>query len=346
MESKKRKSGEIEKDLKDLEVSKHRRIHDTVDEDIRTCAYKTHKRVEEMYRKGQTEIFNDERFIQLIFYEVLCKHFEIDELAKKGRIVLEFPAQALQGFKTKASGAPRELDIAIDRKKKLEADKNIPIAIEMKLAAKCYTPAKMPQIQSDLIRLSFLQQSKEVLGPSAKKSEKVSDKKSEKVAGPSAKKSEDKKGEKVAETSAKKSEKEAGRSSEIKVVPGPAEKCYFFMFGLKEELNGLYLPGFSEDYQKKKDKYKYGDEKSCWSLSVSDQCDSVMVKSVFLHPERVVKERLANEICIKMLADTTNNDFHSSFELKEDPKTFHTGIKAWTVCKPDPGKGFVDEGKK
>lgn len=145
--------------VKGLAISDPRSTHDATDTNIKTCAFQAHKKIEEMYRQGRREMFKDERFIQFIFYEVLCDHYKIKDT---GRVVLEFPAQALQGFKPpKTPGAPRALDIAIDTGKELETDKNIPIAIEMKLAAN----PKKAAIQSDLVRLSFLQQSK----PSDKK---------------------------------------------------------------------------------------------------------------------------------------------------------------------------------
>ena len=272
--------------------AKVRKKHDA-DEIIEKCAYETHKKVEEMYRKGQTEMFKDERFIQYALYQVLCEHYKIDKPEKKERVVLEFAAKSLQPFKADGKGGkPRALDLAIDPGTSLLLDQAIPIAIEMKLAANCYDKQKMIAIQSDLIRLSFL------------------------------------------------------RYRSVLPHEQSAEKCYFIMFGLKEELDNLYLPGFNKDHQTNNAKFKHGSEKHGWSFPISEKCDPAMVKSVFLDPNRGGKLKgydLVDELHIQLVADTTNHDFHASFVMKGDFKTFKTGVKVWAVCMPDVGQGILME---
>ena len=146
-------------------------VLDANDKLVRDCALEAHKRVELMYRKGRTEVFKDERFIQFILYQVFCEKLGINSQEKKDRVVLEFPATLLQHFKQVGTpGKPRALDFAISPDDELIMDVVIPIAIEMKLAANCYNSTKMAAIQSDLIRLSFLRQRESIgVGPYARK---------------------------------------------------------------------------------------------------------------------------------------------------------------------------------
>ena len=262
---------------------------DATDNAIVDCAYNAHKVVEEMYRRGQTETFRDERYTQFVLYQILCQKYGIDGPGKAGQVVLEFPAQLLQPFKT-GGGKPRALDIAISPGHQLTLEDRIPVAMEMKLGANIFTSAKMADVQSDLIRLSFLRQRAVVEGPSA-------------------------------------------------------QKCYFITFGLKEELNDLVLPGFSMDYQRAEDRFKYDDVSFCWSLSITDNCNKDMVKSVFLDPGRAGRRTgfdLVNELCVKLLADTTS-DFFGPFPLNEPAATFKTGVKVWMVCMPNLAKGFITD---
>ena len=234
-------------------------------------------------------MFKDERFVQFILYQVFCERIEINSPAKADRVVLEFPAKLLQPFKPVGMpGKPRALDFAISPYRPLTLDNTIPIAIEMKLGANCYTPDKMAAIQSDLIRLSFLRQRRIIEGPSA-------------------------------------------------------EKAYFIMFGLKEELDGLYFPGLSKNDQEHEDEYKYRDVPFCWSLPITSEehFNKQIVKAVFLDPNRAGYEKgfdIVDEVCMELSADTTSG---TSFALDEDPKAFKTGVKVWTVHMPDISKGFI-----
>ena len=112
------------------------------------------------------------------------------------------------------------------------------------------------------------------------------------------------------------------------------------MFGLTGELNDIFLPGFSDDHQTGKDTYKYGKVDNCWSLSIEKECDPDMVKEKFQDPKRAENHQLVNEICISMLADTTNPKGQLLVKGK-----LHTAMKAWIVHKPDISKGFVKEKK-
>ena len=236
----------------------------------------------ETYHKGQTEMFKDERFVQFILYQVFCEKLRIDDPKKENRVVLEFPAKLLQPFKRVGTpGKPRALDFAISHTADpLLLDAVIPMAIEMKLAANCYTAAKMAAIQSDLIRLSFLRQREDLQGPYAR-------------------------------------------------------KCYFIMFGLKEELNGMNVPGFSQAHQRKlTDKVE--------SLSIMQLCDKDMVEKVFLNPKRIGKLTgydIIDEIRVQDLADSTIGPLAAA--RGEDPRRFKTDVKAWIVHKPDPSNGFL-----
>ena len=117
------------------------------------------------------------------------------------------------------------------------------------------------------------------------------------------------------------------------MVYGPcARKCYFIMFGLKEELDGLFLPGFKKNFHEE-GAVKYQDVPSCWSLPITKFCDKGMVKSVFLDPKREGESKgydLVDEICIRLVGDTTIM-----------PKAFQTGVKVWVVYMPDPDNGFI-----
>ena len=281
---------DVEKKYQQLDPYKMRKSAlDDVDQLVSDSAYEAHKRIELMYRSGQTEMFKDERFVQFILYQVFCEKFGINSPAKADRVVLEFPAKLLQPFKPAGMpGKPRALDFAISPRRPLTLDDKIPIAIEMKLGANCYTPDKMAAIQSDLIRLSFLRQRRIIEGPSA-------------------------------------------------------EKAYFIMFGLREELDGLCFPGLSENDQKHEDEFRYRDVPFCWSLPISSEehFNKKMVKDVFLDPRRAGLEEgfdIVDEVCIKLLADTTSGLFSTSFE---DPKAFETGVQVWMVHMPDISKGFI-----
>ena len=162
---------EVEKKYQQLDPYKMRKSGlDDVDQLVLESAYESHKRIELMYRSGQREMFKDERFVQFILYQVFCEKIGIDSPGKADRVVLEFPAKLLQPFKPIGMpGKPRALDFAISPYGPLTLNGKIPIAIEMKLAANCYTPDKTAAIQSDLIRLSFLRQRGIVQGPSAEK---------------------------------------------------------------------------------------------------------------------------------------------------------------------------------
>lgn len=126
------------------------------------------------------------------------------------------------------------------------------------------------------------------------------------------------------------------------IFQGPsAEKCVFIMFGLSEELDSLYLPGFSKDDQERDE---YDGVPSCWSLSVTKEFHTDTVKSVFLDPTRAGKKTgfdIVDEVCIKLMADTTTDFFSTDFALKEPSKAFKTGVKIWTVCMPDPSNGYI-----
>ena len=284
---------DVKKKYQQLDPYKMRKSPlDDVDQLVLESAYEAHKRIELMYRSGQTEMFKDERFVQFILYQVFCEKIAIDSPAKADRVVLEFPAKLLQPFKPVGMpGKPRALDFAISPHRPLTLDEKIPIAIEMKLAANCYTPDKMAAIQSDLIRLSFLRQRGIVQGPSA-------------------------------------------------------EKAYFIMFGLREELKGLYLPGLSVNDQQHENEFKYHDVPFCWSLPITSEehFNKKMVKDVFLDPRRAGYEKgfdIVNEVCIELSADTTTGFFSTSFALDEDPQAFKTGVKVWMVHMPDISNGFI-----
>ena len=119
------------------------------------------------------------------------------------------------------------------------------------------------------------------------------------------------------------------------IAQGPyAKKCYFIMFGLKEELKGLLLPGFPEGLS---DEVEYENKggKFIWSIPISTYCNEDMLKSVFLHPERAGREEgfdLVDEICVCLLDDTTSPFFGHSND------SFTTGAKVWIVYMPDSDK--------
>ena len=67
-------------------------------------------------------------------------------------------------------------------------------------------------------------------------------------------------------------------------------------------------------------------EKNWRSLPISTLCDTTMLKSVFLDPNRAGELKgfdLVDEISIRLIADTTRSG------------TSKTGVKVWRVYKPD-----------
>ena len=126
------------------------------------------------------------------------------------------------------------------------------------------------------------------------------------------------------------------------MIHGPcANKCYFIMFGLKEELDGLYLPGLPKDHQMYPLYHK--SIPLCWSLSVTKLFDKDMLKATFLDPKREGYLKgfdIVDEVCIKLIADTTSG---SPYSVGKDPKLFKTAVKVWTVYMPDPSNGFITE---
>ena len=112
------------------------------------------------------------------------------------------------------------------------------------------------------------------------------------------------------------------------------------MLGLKNELDGLYLPGLPRNQQR----YPvYRDIPYCWSLPITKLFNKQMMKTIFLDPQRhgcLHGYDIVDEVCIKLLADTTSDS--SNFAIPEDPSRL-TAIKVWTVYMPDPShpNGYI-----
>lgn len=125
------------------------------------------------------------------------------------------------------------------------------------------------------------------------------------------------------------------RLSYMMQFPTLTTHCYFFMFGRKDELESVCIPGLQKKDQNYPQVSPY-----CWSIKISTLFSQSNFQAIYCRPQCAGMETgiidVVDEVCIELVVDTTNSDFSI-----RDPWQFKTGVKVWRIHQPNQENGYM-----